>query len=79
MVDMPKMSKMYKMSKMSKMSKKVIFEDLEADVVDLAVLLRISIVASHDKAIAGETGLLEASDYPLWSRLYSDWAVITSR
>ena len=57
--------KMSKMCKMSKMSKMVNFEDLEADVVDLAVLLRISIVASHDKAIAGETGLLEASDYPL--------------
>ena len=65
--------------KMSKMSKMVIFQDLEADVVDLAVLLRISIVASHDKAIAGETGLLEASNYPLWWRLYSDWAVITRR
>ena len=46
---------------MSKMFKMVVFEDLEADVVDLAVLLRISIVASHDKAITGETGLLEPS------------------
>ena len=37
----------------------IIVLDLKADVVGLAVLLWICIVAAHHKAVAGETRLLD--------------------
>ena len=46
------------------------FFHLQTDVVGLAVLLWICIVAAHHKAVAGETRLL--------CRLNSNWSIIAT-